>query len=192
MPENTNPNQNKEDLTPDPAAHATPAAHTPPQPTHPAPGAHAPVPPTPSHPQQHVHTEHVAYVPTAPAQAETTPFLHRTWVRIVGAILAVLLLLGIGFSAGFATAAAVGELSDGPGDSEMWDDRGDMPGRPGDSSDSDRGPFGGPRGGMPGDNTTPDDGESNQVTPDENQRTPQDDQSDVPTPEVTPDAPATS
>lgn len=192
MPENTTPNQNNENLSASDHGAAQPtvqpaaASTTPPQPQQPHPAA------------ANASTSHTSKKTEKVKKSDTsdkTPFLRRTWVRVAGAILAALLLLGIGFGAGWAASSASGPDFDGPGDSEMWDDRDDMPGRPGDhSDDSDRGPHGGPQRGYPGE-MTPDDNESGDVTPDDDQTdepTPQDDESDEPTPEVTPGTPSNS
>ncbi|MBD7956239.1 hypothetical protein H9651_01130 [Microbacterium sp. Sa4CUA7] len=129
MPENTTPDTEKETIpTPPPLPTATPtAATTPldsPEPAAPAEPAHAPTAEAaaPAAPAEPVH-------PTQPTtDAEKKPFMQRTWVRATGAAVAGVVLLGVGFGAGWAVSDAVEPaLAGNTADAEIGQDGG--PGR---------------------------------------------------------------
>lgn len=93
----------------------------------------------------------VGAAPVAQASPDTPakpPFLRRTWVRVTGAAVAAVLLLGVGFGAGWAAGGARAF----PGAPVGWSHDDDvMPGQPGDGSGRpgpgmpDDGQQGGPR-----------------------------------------------
>lgn len=108
------------DSTPDSTPADVPAeagAALPPQP--PAPGPSAPS---------------GAPAPGAPATG-AKPFLRRTGVKVAGAAVAAVLLLGGGFGAGWAAAS-----TRMPAVPAGWDRPGDLPGSPGDDSGRQGGP----------------------------------------------------
>ncbi len=165
MPENTTPNENEE-TTPTPDS--TPNAAT-----------------TPQHDAHAAAAQADAAAKAAKAEAKATraekPFAQRTWVKVTGGIAAGVVLLGIGFGAGWGVSNAVEPtLAGNPGDSETWHDDGGHDRMPWDqeSGDSGRLGHGGPRGdmgrddmqhpGAPGDTESevaPEDGGTD-VTPD--------------------------
>ncbi|WP_108719090.1 hypothetical protein [Miniimonas sp. S16] len=78
---------------------------------------------------------------TAQEVPPSTPFLRRTWVRVAGAVLAVVLLFGSGFATGYAVSSARLPLG-GAGTSDV---------QPGGAGGPGGGP-GGDQGGLPGQN----------------------------------------
>ncbi|MFK4834751.1 hypothetical protein ACI3KY_03360 [Microbacterium sp. ZW T2_14] len=86
----------------------------------------------------------------ASADAGATPLLRRTWVKVTGAAVAAVLLLGVGFGTGWAASSA-GSSAAGPagwnqgGNAPAWpDDGADEHERPGPGDRHDGGPGGAP------------------------------------------------